>query len=442
MSELFHHLSHRTAIYTAATRLSYKDLRAAVESRKSQFSHASYLYLNPIQPKIDFIINFIALFELELAQCPVSSSQYRTIASYLAPFTPTCRVDQLETIPQLPSEPTAHQRHPECVLVMMTSGSSGSPKAVQLSANNILHNLESVIESLHFEQVEKQVLFLPFNYAYGLLGQLLPGLYLGKENYLFDSLLEARASLPELSGKIMISGVPSHLKVLAQFIPKQQAAKVSHVVSAGDHLAQDLRESLKKKFNKAVLFNNYGLTEISPRALSLNSIDPEFFTSATGRPVRHVDVRLSDTGEVLLGGPQVMLGYLGENSASTYTEGWLHTGDLGQLDDGLVTILGRADDVVKIGGAKVSLKAITNVIKTHPKITEAFCWTQGDELYGKKVHMAIETGFPLETGELSPILKENELDHLDMTYHIMREFPRLTNGKLDRVSLKQQAHAL
>jgi len=132
-----------------------------------------------------------------------------------------------------------------------------------------------------------------------------------------------------------------------------------------------------------VLSNGYGLTE-APRAVTLSSRDPRFFSTATGRAVPGTKLRV-DGGELLLGGPSVMIGYLGapEATAERLTGGWLRTGDEARMDpDGMVTVLGRLDDSRNVGGELVNMAEIDQELRCLDGVRDAAADVDETDGYG------------------------------------------------------------
>ena len=331
--------------------------------------------------------------------------------------------------------------HPDTRLILFTTGSTGEPKAVQLSDTNIESNTAAVVDAVSFATVRAQVLFLPLSYSYGLLGQLLPALRTGVATELVERLVDVSDRFAQGSAEGMVSGVPSHHAALLRLIPPGSAcARVTHVVSAGAAASPELRRRLREAFPGAVIYANYGQTEASPRVLCLPSSHPKFFTNATGFPVGRLRVRLGEDGELLVRGPQVMLGYLGdpEGTARKLAGGWLHTGDLATLDDeGLVTVSGRADDLINVGGERMSLLEVEAALAGVSGVRHAAAVPVTDDLYGTSWAAFVE---PAGDGVTANQVREGLRLRLPprkmpAALHLIRELPLTKNGKVDRRAL-------
>jgi long-chain acyl-CoA synthetase len=337
------------------------------------------------------------------------------------------------------------QIHPDTKLILFTSGSEGKVKKVQLSRANIEANTQAVVESLNFEGVSEQFLFLPLHYSFGLLGQLIPAQTLGIQTHFLPNMMALRSV--KLRG--MLSAVGSQWDVLVKLLANDGPYReVTHVVSAGSRLSEGTRVSLKALFPNAVVYNNYGQTECSPRILSLSSSQENFFSNDTGYPVKGLTARLSDEGELWVKGPQVMLGYLGDIAATSdkIKEGWLHTGDQATIaSDGRVTILGRKDDLVKVGGERLSLLTYSQTALELGLAREALALLYTDRAQVDRIALILGVGAgnaPASEKEVMVKLKEAlkgkiASGHVPALILFRDELPKLPNGKLDRSAAKK-----
>lgn len=333
------------------------------------------------------------------------------------------------------------KHHPQTALILFTSGSTGLAKAVQLSEVNIKANCQAVIRALDFRKARDQLLFLPLSYSFGLLGQLLPGLAVGLTTELITNFTDIKSIFE--SGRVpqMWSGVPSHWFAINKMAVgfEEAASKITHVIAAGAPLNTVTRAHLAHTFPNARLFNNYGLTEASPRVLVLSSDDPNFLSEAVGYPIGDWQIKLNDEGELLIRGTQVMLGYLGEGENNKIQDGWLSTGDIAELSpNNLVTIKGRMDHIVNIAGEKVNLIEIEQAITKAPHVTNAAVIPVDDPLYGIRL-VAFVVSDKLSIENLRQSFHTRKLPIL---IHLLPILPTSKQGKLDRIALKSMAEAV
>jgi long-chain acyl-CoA synthetase len=333
----------------------------------------------------------------------------------------------------------ACENHSDTALILFTSGSQGQAKGVQLSYKNIKSNCQAIIQSLDFTSAKDQLLFLPLCYSFGLLGQLIPALMTGIHTYISNDFLAVNSILATGEIPQMWSGVPSHWMVLhLLFSTMPDAAnKITHVISAGDKLAVPLRHQLHKQFPHATIYNNYGLTEASPRVLTLKSSDPDFFSNAVGYPIGEWQICLSDSKELLIKGPQVMLGYLGEKVSNRVEEGWLHTGDLAEVNTNhLVTIIGRTDRTINISGEKINLDYIETLLKQ--VITNVAVLSQDNVLHGQKLIIVIDKTVVQPRNQVIRLINK-ALPHWQHGFEliIMEQLPKNHRGKIDHQELNK-----
>jgi long-chain acyl-CoA synthetase len=303
-----------------------------------------------------------------------------------------------------------------------------------LSEKNIHSNTEAVLESLCFRNAPLQHLHLPLSYSFGLLGQLFPALQTGCETHLYSEIMEL-ASLFEDSKPVgMLSAVPEQWPLICELSKSnlETSRSVTHVVSAGSRLKLSLRRELQERFPHAVLFNNYGMTECSPRILSLSSRDPAFFTEAIGRPVKGISAEFTDDGVLQIKGPQVMLGYI---DGIECTDSLL-SGDLGYSENGIVYLNGRRDDLVKVSGERISCQDVATCIAEASNVQEVCVLPFEDSSYGKRLAAFISLKDPGQKQDLLAFLKTQlSGNRRPAKVHFLESFPRNASGKTDRRAL-------
>jgi long-chain acyl-CoA synthetase len=335
--------------------------------------------------------------------------------------------------------------HPEAAVILFTSGSTGAPRAVQLSQPNIDANTGAVLDTLDFEQAAEQTLFLPLSYSYGLLGQLVPALEVGVTTRLLPQFNDARVALETSRARGMWSGVATHWEALLRLTdpPPENTAEVTHVVSAGAPLSTDLRTRLRHRFPEATLYNNYGQTEAGPRVLSFSSRHPSFFEGFVGYPVGDFEIAVTDDDELLLRGSQIMPGYLGDEEATAdkIRDGWLYTGDAARIaDDGLVEILGRRDQIVNIGGERISLREIEEELSSWDEVEEAAVLVEADDIYGGRLIGFLAGGEALDNLRrkrvIARLAERLSWQKVPRHYFVLDALPKRPNGKLDRKALE------
>jgi long-chain acyl-CoA synthetase len=338
--------------------------------------------------------------------------------------------------------------HRDAAVILFTSGSTGEPRAVQLTRQNVDANTRAVLDTLDFEQAAEQTLFLQLSYSYGLLGQLVPAMEAGVTTRLLPQFANARIVLETSQARGMWSGVATHWEALLRLTDPapENTAGITHIVSAGAPLSVNLRGRLRDRFPNATLYNNYGQTEAGPRVLSFSSRHPEFFNGYVGYPVGDFEVRLTEEGELLLRGSQIMPGYLGDERATTgkIKDGWLYTGDMASIEeDGLVEILGREDQLVNIGGERISLREIEEELDNWAEVDEAAVLVKDDEIYGSSLICFLVGDERLQSlggrAIMERLSQRLSWHKVPRRIYLLQALPRRPNGKLARSELLPMA---
>src|SRR5262249_44158093 len=170
-------------------------------------------------------------------------------------------------------------------------------------------------------------------------------------------------------------------------------SSVRFPISGGEPLAASIAEAFESRFNVPI-YEGYGQTEAAP-VVTLNTPGTRKL-GTIGRALPGVEVAIWDeqkhvlptgeVGEIMVRGGNVMKGYhhLPEETAKTITDGWLHTGDLGKLDeDGFVTITGRKKDLIISAGENIYPREIEDVLSQHGKVKEVAVIGVKDEVRGE-----------------------------------------------------------
>jgi long-chain acyl-CoA synthetase len=273
--------------------------------------------------------------------------------------------------------------------IMYTSGSTGNPKGVMLTHNNLLSNAVAALEVSPHRPGDVVLNWLPFthiyartidHYASSLVAGALVCLAESPET-LVENLREVQptnmASVPRFYEKVLTLCASPNPKETARRLRDIFGPRVDWLGSGGAALPP----AISRAFHEAglLLLQGYGLTETSP-VISFNSKE-KFKIDTVGLPLPGVDVKIAPDGEVLTRGPHVMKGYWRnpQATAQTVRDGWLYTGDLGELDaDGFLKITGRKKDLLVLSnGKKVPPAQIENLLLADPCIDQVVVCGEG-----------------------------------------------------------------
>lgn len=304
--------------------------------------------------------------------------------------------------------------------IIYTSGTTGIPKGVMLTHGNFVSNVKALTDIVPFGVKDTALSFLPLSHVlermctFAFLSTGTSLAYAESVDTVADNLMEVRptimVSVPRLFDKIyskvmdnVLSSstlkkkiffwslkvgkqaaelrlqkkktpVSLHLKrslahrlVFSKIIAKT-GGRIYFFVSGGAPLSKDIAEFFSAM--GLIILEGYGLTETSP-VLAVNTFDNIKF-GTVGKPIPGVEIKITEEGEILARGPNVMKGYykLEAETAEVIKDGWLYTGDIGFMDDdGFLVITDRKKDVIiTAGGKNVAPQPIENMLKTSPYI--------------------------------------------------------------------------
>ena len=319
-------------------------------------------------------------------------------------------------------------------LALWTSGSTGAPRGVLFGAERLRHAASTIAASIDLRGTVG--IALPLHYSYALVGQALAGRAAGCD------LVDLRGA-PDLAAALhaarieVFSGVPALLRQLVEAIEDGAPAPPLHTVcSAGAPLSGALARRIRAALPDAVLWNQYGTTELGPRLAAIPHHDPAFVAALAegrdppaGRLLPGAEARVVD-GHLEARTPWQALGSLDV----LVPDDWQRTGDLGSLDGDLVTVHGRADHVLLVGGEKVHPAAIERVLRLH--VEDAGVVGRPHRRLGQ-VPVAFVVGDPDAERDLWATLRaELPPRARQVTITWLDALPRLSSGKLDRSALQ------
>lgn len=259
-------------------------------------------------------------------------------------------------------------------LNMYTSGTTGDPKCVQLTHQNILSQQAALDELWDLNEHDRFLSYLPWHHSFGGIFELFNALYRGATLSLESGYGKDPGTIMENWEKVrptVFFSVPKVYKELVELTYRDAKAEQTLFHSGLKFIftaAAPLPEELASEFQKRgiSIIEGWGLTETSP-CCSLTEPGEDREPGVVGKPIPGVSVRISGKGEIQVKGPNVMTGYYKNEQANkqAFTEDhWFRTGDLGKITEKGLKILGRMDRVFKLSnGEKVHATELENTLQ-------------------------------------------------------------------------------
>ncbi|MEH2035338.1 acyl-CoA synthetase [Nostoc sp.] len=341
-------------------------------------------------------------------------------------------------------------------LILYTSGTTGKPKGVVTTHQNIQAQVTSLITAWEWTSSDRILHILPLHHIHGIINVLTCALWAGAECHLLSKFDAETVWNRICDGDLtLFMAVPTiYVKLIAawetaskerQKSMSEGCAKMRLMVSGSAALPVQVLEKWQT-ISGHFLLERYGMTEIG-MALS-NPLHGERLSGYVGKPLPHVEVRLVDEngelvpgetpGEIQVKGPGVFLEYWQnpEATAKTFQDGWFRTGDTAVVENGNYRILGRMSvDIIKTGGYKVSALEIEEVLRTHPDIQECAVVGVADLEWGERVCAALvlQGSQPLTLQAFRSWAKERlAVYKVPTQILILEELPRNVMGKVTK----------
>ncbi len=347
--------------------------------------------------------------------------------------------------------------------IQYTSGTTGFPKGATLSHRNILNNGFFVGELCDYTEADRVCIPVPFYHCFGMVMGNLACTTHGAAMVIpapgFDPAATLRATQDEKCTSLY--GVPTMF--IAEWALPDFADYDLSSVRTGIMAGSPCPAELMKKLIAAGIEEMticYGMTETSPVSTQNRTDDTfEQKVGTVGRVGPHLEVRIVDpvtgqvqprgaAGEFQTKGYSVMLGYWEQpdKTAEAIEDGWMHTGDIGVMDDaGYVQISGRIKDMVIRGGENIYPREIEEFLYTHPDIVDAQVIGVPDSKYGEELcaWIRMRPGAEPITAESLREFCSGQLAHYKIPRYVelVEEFPMTVTGKVRKVEMREHTAA-
>jgi acyl-coenzyme A synthetase/AMP-(fatty) acid ligase len=415
----------------------------------------------------DFWIDVFAAWRLGLVAVPIEASSdpetLRTIATKTGARGVLCAADQNAVlaglglafverryVDSMPEAGPADLPAGAPAMILFTSGSTGQPKGALLSHDAILGNALSTRERIGLRAGDRLLFVIPFRFV-SALSHVLVGLLAGAEIYGFEKTLIQSEFCRLLAQHACTAygGSPLQARWIAEYIEQGEPAEKAFphlrwLMSSGDYLQEELAQRLVGRGLDVIIA--YGLTEVAGR-FCIRHVNREDRPDTAGRPIEGLTVSfapesLSDPIRILsVSGRFLFDGYVGDpkQADSASDERFFLTGDVGEINsDGSVSLNGRADDVFKVAGNKVSCLSIAAALLQIETIKEAAVLARPYPMLGMAPHalIVLRPGMEFDKGKiLRHIRSALGSYHLPRAITVVAKIPRTGSGKVDRRAL-------
>jgi long-chain acyl-CoA synthetase len=348
----------------------------------------------------------------------------------------------------------------DTAVILYTSGTTGRPKGAMLTHLNIVHSALHYAVCMGLTEADRSIVAVPLSHVTGLVAQMHTMAAVGGALVLVDG-FKAPDFLPlaareHITHTVMVPAMYS-LCLLQDDFARHDLSSWRIGAYGGAPMAPATIAQLAEKLPALTLLNCYGATETA----SPTTVMPPGHTArrpdSVGVAVPCGALRIvgpdgatlppGETGEVWIHGPMVVRGYWDnpEATASNFTDGWWHSGDLGRLDaDGYLEVLDRLKDVINRGGYKVFSSEVEAVLAQHPAVVESAVVGYACPVLGERVHAFVSLRDDASEAALAAHCAARLADYkIPERWTLGRDpLPRNANGKLMKRPLRETAASL
>lgn len=346
----------------------------------------------------------------------------------------------------------------DAINIQFTSGTTGFPKGATLSHHNIINNGRFCGDRMKFQSGDRLCIPVPLYHCFGMVLGVLTCVSLGATMVLPEEAFEAASVLQAVQDEKCtgLFGVPTMF--IAELdhpdFDQYDLSTLRTGVMAGSPCPIEVMKRVISDMNMVDVTIGYGMTELSPLSFQTCPEDSlEKSVTTVGRAHPFVETKIVNEqgqvvprgvqGEILSRGYSVMKGYWNDEERTAEArdaEGWMHTGDLGVIDDeGYCKITGRSKDMIIRGGENIYPREIEEFLYTHPAIADVQVFGIPDERYGEEICAWVlkKSGHDVDL----TIIKEfcaGQIAHFKVPrfVRVVDEFPMTVTGKIQKFVMR------
>lgn len=401
-------------------------------------------------------------YKLELAQLPHTQMMIRMgedVTPGMLNFSQVCELrnsDSAERLEQLKTE----LQPDDAINIQFTSGTTGRPKGATLTHCNIMNNAALTAEAMQFTETDRLCIPVPLYHCFGMVLASLSCVVTGSAAVYPAAAYDPQSTLQAVQDErcTALHGVPTMFIGELEF-PQFSEFDLSSLrtgVMAGSPCPEEVMRRVMSDMHMEHILIGYGQTELSPLNHITKPDDPVVKRIETvGRAVPRVEVKIADDkgrvlavgekGEVCTRGYSVMLGYWNDEEKTQETidkAGWLHSGDIGIMDDeGYVKIVGRTKDMVIRGGENIYPREVEEFLYTHPSIQDVQVFGVEDAKMGEEVCAWVKLQPGCEMDELG--VKDycrGKITHFKVPRYVrfVDDYPMTVTGKIQKFKMRDE----
>lgn len=345
----------------------------------------------------------------------------------------------------------------DTAVIFYTSGTTGKPKGVMLSAGNVRSIAEIWSEVMEMTSDDRTHIVTPLFHCAAIHCFTVPTILRGGTVVIEEAFSpEQTLDTMEKQNVTIFFGVPAMYSILLN-TPKMRKTDLSHLrlfAYGAAPMPYELVKKVKSLYPNVKVQNLYGQTENSPGSTTLKDKYALEKIGSVGEPLPWTQVQVVDefgdelptrqVGEIIVKGPQVMKGYHRNEEATRHTikNGWLYSGDLGFFDeDGLLYIVDRKKDMIIRGGENVYPVEVEEVLYEIPEILEAAVIGIPHEVYGEvpKAYIVLKKGHSFTEEDVISYCKQKLAKYkLPVEIDFLESLPRNASGKVLKQTLREK----
>jgi len=344
--------------------------------------------------------------------------------------------------------------------IQFTSGTTGAPKGASLTHRNILNNGFFVGEAMRLTEADRLCIPVPLYHCFGMVMGVLACVTHGACMVFPCEGFDPAAVLAAVQAErcTALHGVPTMFVALLDHpdFGNTDFSTLRTGIMAGSPCPIEVMRKVVDRMHMGEITIAYGMTETSPVSFQSSIDDPlERRVTTVGRIQPHLEAkivdehgntaRLGEPGEILIRGYSTMSGYWNDAPATAKAidkDGFMHTGDLGTIDDeGFCNIIGRAKDVVIRGGENIYPREVEEFLYLHPAVQSVQCVGVPDAKYGEELCACIvpNAGHDVTEADIRAFCK-NQIAHYKIPRYIrfVEAFPTTVTGKVQKFAMRAE----